>query len=97
MMMLRALLIGLGFVGLTLFPAADTSAQKAAAKGNCKTHYGRGWAPTVSMAKFQAWEIIAQTTGNWPFMSDTFRNERYTCKPDGSSIRCESKIDVCKS
>jgi hypothetical protein len=97
MMMLRALAIGLGIAGLASVPATATMAQKAAAKGSCKTHYGRGWAPTESMAKFQAWEIIAQTTGNWPFATDTFKNERYTCKPDGSMIRCESKIDVCKS
>jgi hypothetical protein len=100
MMMLRALVIGLSVAGLALAPGTGALAQqnaKTAAKANCKTHYGRGWAPTESMAKFQAWEIIAQTTGNWPFVSDTFKNERYTCKPDGSMIRCESKIDVCKS
>ncbi len=45
----------------------------------------------------QAWEIVAQTTGNWPIMSDTFRNERYKCAPDGSGWRCDSWIDVCKS
>ncbi|HXF55219.1 MAG TPA: hypothetical protein VNK52_13960 [Hyphomicrobiaceae bacterium] len=96
MMTVRALMIGLGVAGFALTPVVDALAQGKKA-ANCKTHYGRGWAPTESMAKFQAWEIIAQTTGNWPFMSDTFRNERYTCKPDGSMIRCESKIDVCKS
>ncbi len=90
-----AFVVGIGVAGLALGFATEVSAQ--AKKANCKTHYGRGWAPTVDMAKFQAWEIIAQTTGNWPFMSDKFTNERYTCKPDGSQIRCESKIDVCKS
>ena len=68
----------------------------AAAKGNCVTKYGRGWAWSVDSAKFQAWEIVAQTTGNWPIKTDDFRNERYTCKPEGSQIRCDSRIDVCK-
>jgi hypothetical protein len=100
MSMLRAFLIGFTVAGIALAPATGAFAQsgkKAAAKANCKTHYGRGWAPTESMAKFQAWEIIAQTTGNWPFATDTLTNERYTCRPDGAMIRCESKIDVCKS
>lgn len=67
----------------------------AAAKGNCVTKYGRGWAFSLDGAKFQAWEIVAQTTGNWPFQTDVFKNEKYTCKPEGSQIRCDSRIDVC--
>lgn len=101
MRMVRAFLIGLAVAGVALAPAtaafAQQKAKQAAAKGKCTTHYGRGWAPTESMAKFQAWEIIAQTTGNWPFATDKLTNERYTCKPDGAMIRCESKVDVCKS
>lgn len=68
----------------------------AAGKGNCVTKYGRGWAFTLDGAKFQAWEIVAQTTGNWPFQTDVFKNEKYTCKPEGSQFRCDSRIDVCK-
>ena len=48
------------------------------------------------MAKFQAWEIVAQLSGNWPIQSNTFRNERYMQK-DGSGYTCLSWIDVCKS
>lgn len=80
-----------------LLVPAEEAAAAGKKGGNCVTKYGRGWAFSESGAKFQAWEIIAQTTGNWPFMSDTFKNERYTCKPDGSQIRCDAKIDVCKS
>ena len=67
----------------------------AAARGNCVTKYGRGWAFSVDGAKFQAWEIIAQTTGNWPIQTDVFKNEKYSCKPEGSQFRCDSRIDVC--
>jgi hypothetical protein len=75
-------------------PAAEAAPKKGS---SCVTKYGRGWAFTESGARFQAWEIIAQTTGNWPFQTDTFKNERYKCKPEGSQIRCDAKIDVCKS
>lgn len=78
-----------------IVPAVEAAPKKGG--GNCVTKYGRGWAFSEAGAKFQAWEIIAQTTGNWPFMSDTFKNERYKCQPEGSQIRCDAKIDVCKS
>lgn len=73
------------------------AAKKAAVKGEtCVRKGGRGWAPTEAMARFQAWEIVAQTTGNWPFMVDTFRNETYKCQPEGAQWKCISRIDVCK-
>lgn len=72
-------------------------AKKVAVKGEvCVTKGGRGWAPTESMARFQAWEIVAQKSGNWPFMVDTFRNETYKCQPEGAQWKCISRIDVCK-
>jgi hypothetical protein len=102
-----ALILGLGAAGLMLVPAHPVEAQDGARKikrakitkaaRHCAAKRGRGWAPTEEMARFQAWEIVAQTTGNWPFMSDTFRNERYKCAKDGSGWRCDSWIDVCKS
>ena len=96
-----ALFAGLAVAGLAMAPATDVAAQgkakatKAAAK--CELKRGRGWAPTESMARFQAWEIIAQTTGNWPIMTDTFKNEKYKCQPDPAGYKCESAIQVCKS
>ena len=73
-------------------------ARKApVAKSQCSTKHGKGFAPTESMARFQAWEIIAQTTGNWPIITDTYKNERYKCAPDGNGVTCYSSIDVCKS
>jgi hypothetical protein len=94
--LLGALVLGLAAAALATPPqvAAQGKAKPAA---NCKRHYGTGWAPTENMAKFQSWEITAQVTGNWPFQTDTFRNERYRCKQEGSGWRCQSSIDVCKS
>ena len=96
-----ALFAGLAVAGLAMAPATDVAAQgkpkatKTAAK--CELKRGRGWAPTEPMARFQAWEIIAQTTGNWPIMTDTFKNEKYKCQPDPAGYKCESAIQVCKS
>lgn len=92
-----------GAAGLSLPQAGAQEPSKKAAKKKtatksaaCSPKRGRGWAPTEAMARFQAWEIVAQTTGNWPIMTDTFKNERYKCKPEGAQWRCDSWIDVCK-
>src|SRR5262245_12200766 len=76
---------------------AKTNVAAAAKSGPCKPHRGKGWAFTEGLAKFQAWEIVAQVSGNWPIPTDTFKNERYKCKPDGSGWTCYSWIDVCRS
>lgn len=76
-------------------PAEAAKAQKAG--GTCETKRGKGWGFTEGQAKFQAWEIIGQTTGNWPIITDTYKNERYKCSPDGNGVTCYSWIDVCKS
>lgn len=96
--LLRATLAGFAAAAM-LLPAAEAFAQKRDHKpgNNCSRHYGKGWAPTESMAKFQAWEIIAQTTGNWPFATDKLVNEKYSCKPEGGQWFCRSQVDVCKS
>jgi hypothetical protein len=76
--------------------AAAATKGKAAKSASCSTHYGKGFAPTLDLAKFQSWEITAQATGNWPIMMDTFKNEKYDCKADGAGFTCHSRIDVCK-
>ena len=93
---LAALMLVLGAVGLMLSPVTSFTSQ-AEAKTVCKTKRGKGWAWTEGMARFQAWEIVAQLSGNWPFQVDTFKNEHYKCKKDGSGYTCLSWIDVCKS
>ena len=109
--LIKALAVVTALAGLAAMPVMQADAQeppkkaakKAAKKAtpkkvsaNCQRKGGRGWAPTEAMARFQAWEIVAQTTGNWPIMTDTFKNEVYRCKPDGSQWMCLSWIDVCK-
>jgi hypothetical protein len=94
-----ALLAGLAMTAAAMTPATDALAQAKGAKkaASCELKRGRGWAPTEAMARFQAWEIIAQTTGNWPIKTDTFKNEKYKCKPDPAGYKCESAIQVCKT
>ncbi|GAG25238.1 unnamed protein product [marine sediment metagenome] len=76
---LAALMLGLGAVGLMLSPMTSFTSQ-AEAKTVCKTKRGKGWAWTEGMARFQAWEIAAQLSGNWPFASHRFKDahERVT-------------------
>ena len=76
--------------------AAGLPLAPAAALAGCVTKHGKGSAFTEDIARFQAWEIVAQLSGNWPIQTDTFRNEHYKCKPDGSGYTCLSAIDVCK-
>lgn len=95
--LLRTALAGFAAAAM-LLPAAEAFAQKRDHKpASCSRHYGKGWAPTQDMAKFQAWEIIAQTTGNWPIATDKLTNEKYSCKPEGGQWFCRSQVDVCKS
>ncbi|MGD9829205.1 MAG: hypothetical protein AB7E70_12765 [Hyphomicrobiaceae bacterium] len=104
---LSALLLSAGVAVLSLAPVSDALAQSAKPKkakvtkaksgAKCVTRRGKGQAPTESMARFQAWEIVAQTTGNWPIQTDTFRRERYKCSKTGAwGWTCYSWIDVCK-
>lgn len=91
---LAALVLGLAAAGAVLVPSGFVSTAEA---GKCVTKRGKGWAWTEDLARFQAWEIVAQLSGNWPIQTDTFRNERYKCKKDGDGYTCLSWIDVCKS
>jgi hypothetical protein len=76
--------------------AAGLPLAPSAALAGCVTKHGKGWAFTEDLTRFQAWEIVAQFSGNWPIQTDMFRNERYTCNPDGSGYTCLSTIDICK-
>ncbi|MEZ5775492.1 MAG: hypothetical protein R3D33_12535 [Hyphomicrobiaceae bacterium] len=68
-----------------------------AAAGSCTTHTGQGWAWSLDGAKFQSFEIIEQTTGNWPFGHvDDIRIVKQTCKPDGNGYTCFTTAKVCK-
>lgn len=89
---LAALVLGVAAAGAMLAPAAP-----ALAKGACVTKNGKGWGFDEAQARFQAWEIVAQTTGNWPIATDKLIDKKYKCAKDGSGVTCYSWIDVCKN
>jgi hypothetical protein len=97
-MRFKVLTLVAGLAAAGLVTASFDDAFAAPKRGHaCYNKKGRGFAPTRDMAKFQAWEIVAQITGNWPIQTDTFRNETYRCKQDSSGWVCISSINVCKS
>ncbi|MEI9900342.1 MAG: hypothetical protein WDN31_09705 [Hyphomicrobium sp.] len=59
-----ALVLGAAAAAVLLAPVAGFVSPAEASK--CVTKRGKGYAWTEDMAKFQAWEIVAQLSGNWP-------------------------------
>jgi hypothetical protein len=71
-------------------------AAEAQAKKSCVKKAGEGWGITKSIAEFQAYEIIQQVTGNWPFQSDEISKPVYSCKGGDGSWTCIARATVCK-
>ena len=63
---------------------------------SCVKKAGEGWGITKSIAEFQAFEIIQQVTGNWPFQSDEISKPVYSCKGGDGSWTCVARATVCK-
>jgi hypothetical protein len=77
--------------------AAGVLATGAAeAKPQCVKKAGEGWGITRSIAEFQAFEIIQQVTGNWPFQTDQISKPVYSCKGGDGSWTCIARATVCK-
>ena len=68
----------------------------AEAKSVCVKKAGEGWGVTKGIAEFQAFEIIQQVTGNWPFQSDEISKPVYSCKGGDGSWTCVARATVCK-
>ena len=94
--------VGLAVAGLIMAgevqPPSATAAARASAQTNpqCRRTTGRGAAPTERLARLQAWERVAQATGNWPVQTDTFDRERYRCGKTDAGWRCQASIVVCR-
>lgn len=69
----------------------------AEAKENCVRKAGEGWGITKGIAEFQAYEIIQQVTGNWPFQTDKISKPVYSCKGGDGSWTCIARATVCKT
>jgi hypothetical protein len=68
----------------------------AEAKSACIKKVGEGWGITKGIAQFQAYEIIQQTTGNWPLESDKISKPVYSCKGSDGDWTCRAHATVCK-
>lgn len=91
--MLRALTLAAAIgAGALALAAGD-----AEAKQNCVRKAGEGWGITKGIAEFQAYEIIQQVTGNWPFQTDKISKPVYSCKGGDGSWTCIARATVCKS
>ena len=76
---------------------ADKARDDLLRRRQCRHSTGAGSAPTERLARLQAWERVAQATGNWPVVTDTFKQERYRCRKDGTLWQCRSSIEICRS
>ena len=69
----------------------------AALAGSCVTKHGSATGITRDFAEYEAFLIIRQVTGNWPFESDRISKPVYKCKQDGALWTCSATATVCKS
>lgn len=67
------------------------------AGGTCVTKHGSATGITRDFAEYEAFLIIRQVTGNWPFETDRFSKPVYTCSHDGALWTCRATAKVCKS
>jgi hypothetical protein len=67
----------------------------ASAEAGCVRKGGNGWGLTKDIAKFQAFEIIEQSTGNWPVRTDKITQPVFTCKEDALGWHCKAFAKVC--
>lgn len=81
--------LGVG-VALGLFAGADARAE------SCVTKHGSATGITRGFAEYEAFLIIRQITGNWPFEQDRISKPVYKCKGGGALWTCSATATVCK-
>lgn len=80
-------------LALLAFAQAATAPSQAA----CVTKAGSATGITRGFAEYEAFLIIRQVTGNWPFQQDRISEPAYTCTQDGVMWNCKAVAEVCKS
>jgi hypothetical protein len=66
-------------------------------EAGCVTKYGSATGVTRDFAEYEAFLIIRQVTGNWPFETDQISKPVYKCASDGALWTCRASAKVCKS
>lgn len=69
----------------------------AAHAASCVTKHGAATGITRGFAEYEAFLIIRQVTGNWPFEQDRISKPVYKCKSEGALWTCSATATVCKS
>lgn len=72
-------------------------AAASPAEAACITKAGSATGVTRGFAEYEAFLIIRQVTGNWPFQQDRISEPVYTCAQDGIMWTCKATAEVCKS
>jgi hypothetical protein len=62
----------------------------------CVVKAGSATGVTRDFAEYEAFLIIRQVTGNWPFQSDRISEPAYDCKQGTILWTCNAKAKVCK-
>ena len=69
----------------------------AALAETCVTKRGSATGITRGFAEYEAFLIIRQVTGNWPFETDRLTKPVFNCAHDGALWTCRAMSKVCKS
>jgi hypothetical protein len=85
-----AVAVALGATLTLMLPASTALAE------SCVTKHGSATGITRDFAEYEAFLIIRQVTGNWPFETDRFSKPVYRCKSDGALWTCHATAKVCK-
>jgi|APFEC2959095171_1045051.scaffolds.fasta_scaffold25742_1 hypothetical protein len=97
----RKVVCGAGFgtalAGMAAALALAAPAPAAAEPGSCVTKHGSATGITRGFAEYEAFLIIRQVTGNWPFEQDRISKPVYKCKTEGVLWTCSATATVCKS
>lgn len=76
---------------------AMLAATPSAHAASCVTKHGSATGITRGFAEYEAFLIIRQVTGNWPFQQDRISKPVYKCKGGGALWTCSATAEVCKS
>jgi hypothetical protein len=62
----------------------------------CVTKAGSATGITRGFAEYEAFLVIRQVTGNWPFQTDRIGTPTYKCAQDGMMWTCRAETIVCR-
>ncbi|WP_072390378.1 hypothetical protein [Hyphomicrobium sp. CS1GBMeth3] len=82
--------------GLAAALALMLPVSAGAETAKCVTKHGSATGLTRGFAEYEAFLIIRQVTGNWPFQQDQISEPKYKCKGEGVMWTCSATAEVCR-